>query len=104
MNQLLKQLPYLMIAIAVIGLIGIKVIASSTASKQTAYNNISSVFDSHTTTPAKTAAAIKLYGSVGITIIVLAGSLFILFSGQYKEVDMKWALGSLGVIAGYWIS
>jgi len=41
---------------------------------------------------------------VVVTGILLAGGLFILLMGShYGDATQKWAIGALGLVAGYWL-
>ena len=38
-----------------------------------------------------------------ITIVLLAASLMIIFSGKYDSDHQKWAYGTIGMLVGFWL-
>lgn len=40
---------------------------------------------------------------IALSLILVAGSFYIIISGHYPEGDRTWAAGLIGVIAGYWL-
>lgn len=41
---------------------------------------------------------------VGISLVVLASSLYVILSQEYDAEDKKWAYGAIGLIVSYWLS
>lgn len=99
-----KQLPIIILIIAVLGFVGIKGYTMANQKNQTAYNNMESFFNSKASTPEKTNKAVKLYGSIILSLLVVGGSLYVIFSGEYKEADIKWVAASIGIVAGVWLA
>lgn len=46
---------------------------------------------------------ITLWMRVAVTLIVLAGALFLILSRHYDSDQQKWAFGAVGTILGYWL-
>jgi hypothetical protein len=42
--------------------------------------------------------------SVGVSVIVMGVSLFVILSKQYSDEYVKWAFGVVGIIMGYWLA
>lgn len=38
-----------------------------------------------------------------ISVVVLLSSIYVILSANYGEAQNKWALGSIGMILGYWL-
>jgi Na+/H+ antiporter NhaA len=38
-----------------------------------------------------------------VTGILLVAGLYILINGTYPDSTVKWAIGALGLVAGYWL-
>jgi Na+/H+ antiporter NhaA len=49
---------------------------------------------------------IKLYGSLGVSGIVLLAALFVMLNQKYGEREKRWAVGAITFITfilGYWV-
>jgi nicotinamide riboside transporter PnuC len=54
-------------------------------------------------TAALDSNVVKLWMQVGISVVVLGGALYIIFSPAYDSEDKHWAYGSVGTILGFWL-
>ena len=45
----------------------------------------------------------KLIAQIAVTLIVLGASLWVILSGRYSDSYVKWAMGLVGVVIGYWL-
>jgi cell division protein FtsL len=52
---------------------------------------------------AQLLAYVRLGMQVLISLVVLAGALYIILSMKYDAKDKHWAYGSIGTIIGYWL-
>ena len=46
---------------------------------------------------------IQLYVRITITLVLLCASLYIILFNQQNEVGIKFAIGTIGTITGYWL-
>lgn len=54
-------------------------------------------------TPGLSDARLKLAMQIVVSTALLAASLWVLLSKNYDEAYVKWAIGTIGVIVGYWL-
>lgn len=40
---------------------------------------------------------------VVVSVIILGAGIFVLLWGNYPDATLKWAIGSVGVVIGYWL-
>jgi hypothetical protein len=45
----------------------------------------------------------KFVVQVAVSGVVLVGCLIIILTNKYSDATMKWALGLVGVVIGYWL-
>lgn len=48
-------------------------------------------------------ATTKLRMQIVVSLAVLAAALFVLLSKNYDEAYIKWAIGTIGIVVGYWL-
>lgn len=48
-------------------------------------------------------ARAKLAMQIVVSATVLAAALWVLLSKNYDEAYVKWAIGTIGVVVGYWL-
>ena len=41
--------------------------------------------------------------SVVVSLVLLAGALYVVLSGTYDQDTQKWAMGIVGMIVGFWL-
>ena len=46
---------------------------------------------------------VNLWVRVAVSLIVLAGALYVILSNHFEDEQQKWASGSIGTILGYWL-
>ena len=53
--------------------------------------------------PAAPYSATKIRMQVFISVVVLGAALWVLLSKNYDETYVKWAIGIVGIVVGYWL-
>jgi len=44
-----------------------------------------------------------LFVRIGLSVVVLGASLFIILSQKFSSDSSKWAFGMIGLVVGYWL-
>jgi hypothetical protein len=48
-------------------------------------------------------AKMKLWMQIIVSGVMLVAALFVLMSGKYDEALVKWSIGIIGLVVGYWL-
>jgi hypothetical protein len=40
---------------------------------------------------------------VVVSLLILFAGLFVIFWGSYPDAIIKWAIGTVGIVVGYWL-
>jgi hypothetical protein len=46
---------------------------------------------------------LKEWMQIGITLLLLAASLFVILSSRYEAKDKNWAYATVGTLVGFWL-
>ena len=53
--------------------------------------------------PSEGTSFFKDWMQIGITLLLLAASLFVILSSRYEPKDKNWAYATVGTLVGFWL-